>query len=37
MYSPQSRERAVGLILEQGRRVATVAQDLGVAEGSLYR
>ncbi|MER7455071.1 transposase [Nocardia beijingensis] len=37
MYSPQFRERAVALILEEGRRVADVARDLGVTEGSLYR
>ncbi|MGW4372010.1 transposase [Nocardia takedensis] len=37
MYSPQFRERAVALLLEEGRRVADVAQDLGVTEGSLYR
>ena len=37
MYSPQFRERAVALILDEGRRVADVARDLGVGEGSLYR
>ncbi|MFI9413972.1 transposase [Nocardia gamkensis] len=37
MYSPQFRERAVALILDEGRRVADVARDLGVTEGSLYR
>lgn len=37
MYSPQFRERAVALILDEGRRVADVARHLGVAEGSLYR
>ncbi|WP_431951363.1 transposase [Nocardia lijiangensis] len=37
MYSPQFRERAVALIVDEGRRVAEVARDLGVTEATLYR
>lgn len=37
MYSPQFRERAVALIVDEGHRVADVARDLGVTEGTLYR
>ncbi|MGW8647896.1 transposase [Nocardia salmonicida] len=37
MYSPQFRERAVALIVDEGRRVADVARDLGVTEATLYR
>ncbi len=37
MYSPQFRERAVALIIDEGRRVADVARDLEVTEATLYR
>ncbi|MFD3596658.1 transposase [Nocardia sp. NPDC058640] len=38
MYSPQFRERAVALIVDEDRRVGDVARDLGVTEATfLYR
>jgi transposase len=37
MYSPQFRERAVVLIVDEGRPVAEVARDLEVTEATLYR
>jgi transposase len=37
MYSPQFRERAVALIIDEGRSVAEVARDLEVTEATLYR
>ncbi|MFQ6330967.1 transposase [Nocardia sp. CWNU-33] len=37
MYSPRFRERAVALSVDEGRRVAVVAGDLGVTEATLRR
>ena len=35
MYSPQFRESAVALVVDEGSRVADVAHDLGVTEATL--